>query len=204
MKRDPQETRALILKSALKEISRKGFADATIRQIASNAKVTALTVFRHFSDKDNLFACIIKEYSKMEIDKDHINSLLTYDDLLKDLITLSQEYFKTLFNNLDILRIFINEAYNNKMVKKEAWFLSPVLKEHFKEYLNAAKLGGNDKDILCEMFVAHITRRVLEYNTHDSIWEYSDELLKDFSDRIKSQLIWFEQVLQCSKNQLTL
>ena len=85
MKRDPSETRSMILESALREISRKGFSDATIRQIAQNAKVTALTIFRHFTDKENLFASVIKEYSHMNIDGDRINGILSYSNVQEDL-----------------------------------------------------------------------------------------------------------------------
>ena len=195
MKRDPLETRSMILGSALREISRKGFSDATIRQIAQNGKVTSLTIFRHFTDKENLFASVIKEYSHMNIDGDRINGILSYSNVQEDLDKLSQEYFKTIFGHLDILRIFINEGYNNPMIQKDAWFISPVLQNHFKLYLDRMGLGDGNRNEIAEMFIGHITRRVLEYNTHDSIWTYSQELAKDFREKIKSQLIWIEKTL---------
>ena len=196
MKRDPSETRATILQSALKEISRKGYPDATIRQIAQNAKVTALTVFRHFSDKEHLFAAMVEEFHRIWIDEEAIASQLSYSDVRSDLDTLSRAYFRIVFANLDILRIFINEAYNNPMVQKHAWYISPVLRQHFKTYLERTGLGESNRDQIAEMFLAHITRRVLEYNTHDSIWDYSDEIAEDFNSKVKSQLLWLEQTLQ--------
>lgn len=196
MKRDSTETRALILESALKEISRKGFSDATIRQIAQNAKVTALTIFRHFSDKENLFASVIKTYSHVTVDEEAIKEKLTYYDIQMDLDTLSQEYFKIIFDHLDILRIFINEGYNNPMVQKDAWFISPVLQLHFKNCLKDMNLGNGNRDEIAEMFIGHVTRRVLEYNTHDSIWNYSLEIADDFRDNMKSQLDWIKKTLE--------
>ena len=195
MKRDPSETRAKILQSALREISRKGYSDATVRQIAQNAKVTALTVFRHFSDKEHLFSAMVEEFSHIRIDEETIAATLSYSDVQKDLDTLSREYFRIVFANLDILRVFINEAYNNPMVQKYAWYISPVLRQHFKTYLDKADLGGENREQIAEMFLAHITRRVLEYNTHDSIWDYSDEVAEDFNSKVKSQLLWLEQTL---------
>jgi len=195
MKRDPSETRATILGSALKEISRKGYPDATIRQIAQNAKVTALTVFRHFSDKEHLFSAMVEEFSRIRINEDAIASRLSYTDVQSDLDTLSREYFRIIFANLDILRVFINEGYNNPMVQKHAWYISPVLQQHFKTYLERTGLGKNNRDEIAEMFIAHITRRVLEYNTHDSIWDYTDEVAEDFNHKVKSQLLWLEQTL---------
>ncbi|PKM85510.1 MAG: hypothetical protein CVU86_01545 [Firmicutes bacterium HGW-Firmicutes-11] len=195
MKRDPSETRATILGSALKEISRKGYPDATIRQIAQNAKVTALTVFRHFSDKEHLFSAMVVEFSRIRINEDEIASRLSYTDVQSDLDTLSREYFRIIFANLDILRVFINEGYNNPMVQKHAWYISPVLQQHFKTYLERTGLGKNNRDEIAEMFIAHITRRVLEYNTHDSIWDYTDEVAEDFNHKVKSQLLWLEQTL---------
>lgn len=194
MKKDTTETRESILNSALKEISRKGFSDATIRQIAQNAKVTALTIFRHFSDKENLFLSVINAYKEVTFDEDLFRGL-TYSNVNADLQLLAHEYFKVIFDNLDILRIFISEGHNNPNVKEDAWFISPTLQNHFKAYLKAMNLGDENMETVAEMFIGHITRRVLEYNTHDSIWAYSDEIADDFMLKIKDQLHWIETVL---------
>ena len=195
-KRDIAETRKLILQSALKQVSRKGFNDATIRQIAQDAKVTALTVFRHFQDKENLFLSVVKEYKDISINEELFKDL-SYKNIDTDLEILAKGYFRTLFENLDILRIFIGETNNNHKIREDAWFISPVLLNHFRAYLKAINLNPESEDMktISEMFIAQITRRVLEYNKHGMIWSWSEEVAGDFIEKNKEQLVWIKSLI---------
>ncbi|MBP5175832.1 MAG: TetR/AcrR family transcriptional regulator [Treponema sp.] len=53
------ETKANILESAKKEFLEKGFVNASLRTIASNAGVTTGAMYRHFKDKDALFCALV-------------------------------------------------------------------------------------------------------------------------------------------------
>ena len=48
-------TKEQLLKATLKLISEKGYIGATTREIAHEAGVTELTLFRHFGSKERLF-----------------------------------------------------------------------------------------------------------------------------------------------------
>ena len=55
------ETKAKILESAKNEFLEKGFINASLRTIASNAGVTTGAMYRHFKDKDALFCALVDE-----------------------------------------------------------------------------------------------------------------------------------------------
>jgi AcrR family transcriptional regulator len=57
------ETKELLLMATLKLISEKGYLGATTREIAKEAGVTELTLFRHFGSKEKLFEELLKSYT---------------------------------------------------------------------------------------------------------------------------------------------
>ncbi len=56
-------TKEQLLKATLKLISEKGYLGATTREIALEAGVTELTLFRHFGSKEHLFEELLKSYT---------------------------------------------------------------------------------------------------------------------------------------------
>ena len=57
--RNPERTRRLILKAALKEFSRKGFAGARVDVIARTAKINKRMLYHYFGDKAGLFRAVL-------------------------------------------------------------------------------------------------------------------------------------------------
>lgn len=55
------ETKKKILESAMAEFLEKGFMNASLRTIASNAGLTTGAMYRHFKDKDALFCALVDE-----------------------------------------------------------------------------------------------------------------------------------------------
>ncbi|GAB4484338.1 MAG: TetR/AcrR family transcriptional regulator [Thermodesulfovibrionales bacterium] len=58
-----RDTRTRILEAGLALFSKKGYLGATTREIALEAGVAELTLFRHFTSKERLFEAVIQEYS---------------------------------------------------------------------------------------------------------------------------------------------
>ena len=56
-----QLTKERILECATQEFLEKGFSDASIREIATRARVTTGAIYNHFGSKDNLFNQIVKK-----------------------------------------------------------------------------------------------------------------------------------------------
>ena len=56
------DTRQRILKAAAVVFAEKGYARATTRALAAAAGVNEVTLFRHFGNKQNLFAAVIEQF----------------------------------------------------------------------------------------------------------------------------------------------
>lgn len=61
-----QATQEAILDAAYTLFARKGFNGTTTREIAENAGVNELTLFRHFHSKDNLLSQVLSQYAQLE------------------------------------------------------------------------------------------------------------------------------------------
>ena len=56
------DTRQRILQAAAQVFAEKGYARATTRALAAAAGVNEVTLFRHFGNKQNLFAAVIERF----------------------------------------------------------------------------------------------------------------------------------------------
>lgn len=60
MPKDKTETHRKILPAAMEEFLEKGFEKATMRGIAEAAGITAAGLYRHFEDKEAMFAALVE------------------------------------------------------------------------------------------------------------------------------------------------
>ena len=67
-KADAELTRAALLKAALKVFSAKGYARATLDEIARAARVTRGAVYHHFEDKAAIYQALLFESSRKSQD----------------------------------------------------------------------------------------------------------------------------------------
>ncbi len=59
MPKDKTATHQKLLPAAMKEFLEKGFEKATMREIAAYAGITAAGLYRHFADKEAMFAALV-------------------------------------------------------------------------------------------------------------------------------------------------
>jgi len=125
-------TREKILETALKLFSEKGYLGATTKEIAKEAGIAEVTLFRHFASKEKLFEEVINKGS-------FLPALMPYEDALiriagrfleilhlrKDLIKIMQSEFRRYPEKIhEIYHAFIDEifrtlaSYFNDMQKK--------------------------------------------------------------------------------------
>lgn len=195
-----ETTHRNILVSALKVFSHKGYNDATIKEIHELAGCNALTVFRHFKDKESLFYSVVEAYKDIRADSLDVYILIDSTDPEPALRQLAEVYFKIIFiDNLDILRIFINECTAFPALRKDAWFISPVLMEDFMRRISAVGFAAEPRH--AELFVGYVTRLCLEFNTHDRVWDYSEALLDTFNQKMGREVVLMADMMQ-KKRQL--
>jgi AcrR family transcriptional regulator len=116
-----KNTKQLLLESTLKLISEKGYLGATTREIALEAGVTELTLFRNFGSKERLFEEMLKSYTFLPKLKELLPELqeLPYDKALeliatRFLLTLKERksMIKIMFSEVTIYPEKIRAVYN--------------------------------------------------------------------------------------------
>lgn len=112
------ETKKKILDSAMAEFLEKGFMNASLRTIASNAGLTTGAMYRHFKDKDALFCALVDEAIDFTTNTIMLADLSHHMDL--DNI-ISKEHFEKeneqtnellsyIFDNFDVFTLLLTKA----------------------------------------------------------------------------------------------
>lgn len=104
-----KNTKQLLLEATLKLISEKGYLGATTREIALEAGVTELTLFRNFGSKERLFEEMLKTYTFLPKLKELLPELqeLSYEMALEMIAT---RFLLTLKERKAMIRIMFSEV----------------------------------------------------------------------------------------------
>jgi AcrR family transcriptional regulator len=102
-------TKQQLLEATLKLISEKGYLGATTREIAQEAGVTELTLFRHFGSKEQLFEELLKSYTFLPKLKELLPELegLGYEEALEIIAT---RFLFTLKERKAMVKIMYSEV----------------------------------------------------------------------------------------------
>jgi AcrR family transcriptional regulator len=104
------DTRYKILETALKLFSKKGYIGATTKEIAREAGIAEVTLFRYFPSKERLFEEVINTYSFLpalkgllpRIEKMPFENALTH---------IAKNFLDTLTLRKDLIRIMLLEIH---------------------------------------------------------------------------------------------
>ena len=102
------DTRQRILGAAAQVFAEKGYARATTRALAAAAGVNEVTLFRHFGNKQNLFAAIIEQFGGPAVTM-ALQGELT-GDLVQDLRAIGAYLLNLLLERGDAMRLMLCEA----------------------------------------------------------------------------------------------
>jgi AcrR family transcriptional regulator len=149
------ETENKILNASIVLFSQKGFSDVTTKEIAKEAGVCEMTLFRHFESKQKLFEKTLENF----LYSPKLNTLFESLewDLENDLIKISSFYQETLAKNQKIILMNIkNEelyAQNNASLYKLPHELKKLLCSYFEE-MRLRVVVHEDPEILALSFLA--------------------------------------------------
>ena len=112
------ETKKKILDSAMAEFLEKGFMNASLRTIASNANLTTGAMYRHFKDKDALFCALVDEAiafttkTVMMADSSHHMDLdnLASKEHFEQEARQTNELLTYIFDNFDAFTLLLTKA----------------------------------------------------------------------------------------------
>jgi len=105
-----EQTREKILDASLRLFSDKGFLGATTREIARQAGVAEVTLFRHFPTKAALFQEVIRRYSFLPALRGILPGLeeASYEEAL---LAIARRFLSTLDERRDLIRIMLAERH---------------------------------------------------------------------------------------------
>lgn len=114
-----EQTKTKILESAKKEFLEKGFTNASLRTIASNAGLTTGAMYRHFKDKDDLFCALVDdaiEFSQKIINNSSLDFHLNSPSLgigaehMKEEEALMKEFLDYIYDNFDAFTLLLSKS----------------------------------------------------------------------------------------------
>jgi AcrR family transcriptional regulator len=112
------DTKERLLGATMKLVSEKGYLGATTREIAQEAGVSELTLFRHFGTKEKLFEGLLGQYTFLPRLKELRPQLdeLPYEEALR---TVATRFLLTLKERKSFIKIMFSEAnhYPDKIRK---------------------------------------------------------------------------------------
>lgn len=130
-------TRERLLTAGLKVFSQKGYTGATTKEIAREAGIAEVTLFRHFPSKEKLFEAVINNYSFLPALKGLLPALkdMEYGDALSE---IAKRFLERLTERRDLIRIMHAELprYPAKVREMYRNFIDEIfrtLASYFKE-----------------------------------------------------------------------
>lgn len=182
------ETSEKIMKVALKLFSEQGYYPTTTKQIAEEAGVNELTIFRHFGSKSNLFQ-VTTEHYVIDSRVDYILKNIEELNFEESMLLIANRIYKLFIQNTKLYKVQMKLSDNEKdFVKlKLSRKIISVLIGYFSELKEKGTISG-EPEIMAVTFVNSLlgafTVEILGDNTVSNIkWE---ELVKEHTKQFVS------------------
>ena len=147
----PAGKRARILRAAIEAFSEKGYARATISEIASRADVANGTIYDYFKNKEDLLLSISEEHFKADLEQ--LKQAFNGSNPRTKLTLFMQHYFQQYLNDLDYIVMFLTMIQFNRR-----FYQSRAYKSQFKYVIELEKMiirileEGGVKDVNIRVF----------------------------------------------------
>jgi AcrR family transcriptional regulator len=150
-------TKEKILTAATSLVSEKGYLGATTREIAHEAGVTELTLFRHFGSKEKLFEACLNRQAFLPALKEMMPDLegMRYEDALR---TVGRSFLLSLKARKPMVKIMQAEMcrYPEKMKRMSGSFFDEMLKTlaaYFTARQRTGELRSFPPEVAARMFI---------------------------------------------------
>jgi AcrR family transcriptional regulator len=150
-------TKQRLLDATLKLISEKGYLGSTTREIAQEAGVTELTLFRHFGTKEKLFEALLRTHTFLPRLKELLPELdgLSYGDSLRLIAT---RFLLSLKERKSLVKIMYSEVTTypekiKKLYNKFADDLRLTLASYFRGLQKQGLLRTVSPEMAAQLFL---------------------------------------------------
>lgn len=174
------DTRERLLEAAARVIARDGLNGSTTREIAREAGVNEVTLFRHFQTKDRLIAAVVARNFGREGEGQQPQAPAPTGDLRADLQATAAVYDRLFTENLPLIRTMLGEIHHHHCRQERAVFkgIFLPLKAALQERLESARAAGElapdmRADLLADLFVAMLFTGALRRATPHVQLDYS-------------------------------
>ncbi len=148
-------TREKIIEAALRVFSQAGFIGATTKNIAKEAGVNEVTLFRHFGNKEKLFAEVIRNYSAIP----HIDAMREKPDASFEISIgeLSKQLMQIFEERKDLIALLLSEGPKQSKNAKAILEGGPGqvirhLTQWFEEAVKSGKIRKVDPECAARAF----------------------------------------------------
>jgi AcrR family transcriptional regulator len=142
------ETRERILQAAAQVFARDGYARATTRTLAAAAGVNEVTLFRHFGNKQNLFAAVVDRYAAPAVTA-ALEAQLT-GDFYQDLLIMGRQVMQLMLERGEAVRLMLCEAEHFPEVRETMAQNPRRLREALSTYLQQQMQCGRVRELHAE------------------------------------------------------
>jgi AcrR family transcriptional regulator len=169
------DTHDRIISAAAAAFARSGLQGATTRQIAREANVNEVTLFRHFQTKEKLIAAVVQRTFDGQGDATPLAPSEVALDLRSGLLRYAQRYDELLQGNILLVRTLVGEIHRHS--EHEACVLKGILtplKASLVLTIEAARERGEVRaevnpviaaDLLASMIFLDVLRRSSPWST---------------------------------------
>lgn len=144
MSNDVKKTSDRLLYAAINLIAEKGYHAVTTKEIAKEASVSEMTLFRHFGTKKGILEAAIDEFYYTTSMKEIFQKKIVWD-LEKDLLMISKSYHRIMRKNKKVIRIGIKEGSTVdgllEQINKHPRQLKELLIDYFTEMQKQGKIN---------------------------------------------------------------
>lgn len=186
-------TKNKILETSLKLFSKKGYLGATTKEIAKDAGIAEITLFRHFPSKEKLFEDVINTYSFLPILKGLIPGISKMPHE-KALAVIAKRFLDTLDSRKEMIQIMHSEVrrYPEKIYKIYHGFIDETIRtlaSYFNEMYKKGILREFDTESGARAFLGmffsyfnakefHMLKKYRNIDTDKIIKEFVDIFLR--------------------------
>jgi AcrR family transcriptional regulator len=156
---DRTRTPARILRGAREVFGRVGFEAAAMEEIAAAAKVSVVTVYRQFGDKEGLVAAFLDDLAPRRAVRDAGAGVT--DDVQVDLEQLAERMLTGMRDDAAVVRLLILETLRGSPMLGRVRAKSPtrmvaVLAALLREHCDAGRLRDVDSHLLAQAFAGMV------------------------------------------------
>lgn len=176
------ERRDQILKIAMKLFSLNGFRGTTTREIATAAGVSEATVFKHFANKDELYAAILDHKA---CDNDFGNPFAKIDKQIAEKDDFGVFYGLALHalehheQDADFLRLMMHSALEGHELARLFYEgFSTRIYEFFAGYIRQRQEDGAFRDIEPRIAVRAFIGMFVHHSLNNILWDKEQKLLR--------------------------